>query len=133
DYGRRPRILAPRLPLLAVHGIVQPDRPAGDRPAAGAVRRHAGAGRDWIPDLGSARCALRRRGDAVPPGRAAREGAAVVRSHATARWVIGIRSRLTPLRIVPIFDSRRPLQGAPEPPDLRMGGTATSTVALARN
>jgi hypothetical protein len=31
DYGRRPRILAPRLPLLAVHGIVQPDGPAGDR------------------------------------------------------------------------------------------------------
>jgi hypothetical protein len=35
--------------------------PAGDRPAAGEMRRHAGADRDWMPDRGSARRALRRR------------------------------------------------------------------------
>ena len=41
DDGRRPRVLAPGLPFLALHGVVQPDRPAGDRPAARAMQRHA--------------------------------------------------------------------------------------------
>src|SRR5437867_336816 len=36
DDGRRGRVLAARLRLLAVHGLVQLDRPAGDRPPARA-------------------------------------------------------------------------------------------------
>ena len=40
------RVLAPRLPLFAVHGVVQPDRPAGDHAAARAMQRHAGEHRD---------------------------------------------------------------------------------------
>ena len=74
--------------VLALHGVLQPDRPAGDRPAAGAVRCPARAHRRWIPDLGPVPRAPRRRGDAVSTGRAARKGAAVVRSQATGRNVI---------------------------------------------
>jgi hypothetical protein len=81
----QPAYLAPRLRPLAIHGVLQSNRPAGDRPAAGEMRRRAGADRDWIPDRSSARRTLRRRSDAVSTGRAAREGAAVVRSQTIGR------------------------------------------------
>ena len=78
DDGGRARVLAPGLPLLAVHGVVQHHRPARDRPPALADR-----GR--VPAVGPARRPLRRRGDALPPGGPAREGAPVVRSQAAGR------------------------------------------------
>jgi hypothetical protein len=37
----QPAYLAPRLRPLAIHGVLQSNRPAGDRPAAGEMRRRA--------------------------------------------------------------------------------------------
>src|SRR5258708_12682395 len=60
DDGRRRGVLAPRLRVLAVHGLVQPDRPA----------RHDAAARSG-QERPSGRCParrpLRRRGYALPP------------------------------------------------------------------
>src|SRR5207248_2072221 len=91
--GRR-RVLAARLSLLAVHRVVQPHRAAGDDAAARRGRGSAGrraAGR-----------ALRRRGHAVSSRRAARDGAAVVRSEAgdralTRRRVVALGLLITML------------------------------------
>src|SRR5262245_24804316 len=93
DDGRRARILAPGLSFFAVHGVVQPDRPAGDRLAARAMQRYA-RWRRAFSCLGSAGRALRRRGDALAPCWTTREGTTVVRSQATDCWVSDAKSSL---------------------------------------
>src|SRR6266436_61497 len=85
DDGRRRGVLAPRLRVLAVHGLVQPDRPARDDAAHRPLRERP-AGR------GPARGALRRRGHAVPPRLRARGGAPLVHAQARAR-VLELSSR----------------------------------------
>ena len=69
--------------LRSVHAGAERDRPAGDLPAA-ALERGRPAGR---PDV---RRPLRRRGDALPPRRPARAGAAVDSSQAEG---VGLRER----------------------------------------
>src|SRR5499427_2278070 len=70
DARRRRRVLAPRLHLLALHGVVQHHR---------AARPHAPAGplRLGLPHRRAARGTLRRGGNHPRFGRAAREGAPV--------------------------------------------------------
>src|SRR2546427_3766576 len=70
DDGRRGRVLAARFRLLTVHGLVQPDRPTGDRSTARALGHRPARRRP-------ARCARRGRGDTLPSRVAARDGAAV--------------------------------------------------------
>src|SRR5437763_269623 len=82
DDGGRGRVLAPGVRVLAVHRLVQPDGPTGRQPPAGTCRRRLSRGR-------AGRGAIRRRGHALPPGRAARARAPLVRSPAAAR---GLRS-----------------------------------------
>src|SRR5262245_41780369 len=102
DDGRRPRILASGLSFFAIHGLVQPDRPAGNRLTALGMQRHTRWHCD-LSDLSSARRPLRRRGDALPPCWAAREGTTVVRSQATDYWVSVSRSSPPP----PLSQPRR--------------------------
>src|SRR6266545_8257412 len=62
DARRRGRVLAARVYVLAVHRVVQPDRPARDDAAAGHEPGRTPVGR-------AVRRPLRRRGHAIPPRR----------------------------------------------------------------
>ncbi len=75
DDGRRRGVLAARVHVLAVHGLVQPDRPAG-HDAADRPRR------ERLPGGGPARRAVRRRGHPVPSRRPARGRSPLVRPQA---------------------------------------------------
>ena len=81
DDGRSGGVLAPRVQLQPVHGVVQPHRPARhDDPARAERERLSGRGAGDRP--------LRRRGDALPPCRPARRGAALDRPQARVDYAL---------------------------------------------
>ena len=70
DDGRPGGVLAPRVQLQPIHGVVQSHRPAGDDDPAWRDRER-------LPGRSAGSGALRRRGHTVPPRRPARRGAAL--------------------------------------------------------
>ena len=91
DAGRRARVLAAGLHVLAVHRLVQPHGAAGHDAADRAER-------DGLPDRGAAGGPVRRRGSLDPPRQPAGSGQALVQPQAAGRPVAVRRgSHIPPL------------------------------------